>query len=125
MSLTIAQRVANGVELLESKGYGTWYEELNLRKLVMEDCKRCVLAQLFGDFEEGVAELRNFGEKVNWAACGLDADVNDENTPFVDKNDDYDSDLEYAALDAEWIRVTEEKRKEAASFVGSELESVA
>ena len=46
---SIKARVAAGAALLDNSRPG-WAAEIDIEKLVMASCKRCVLGQLYGDY---------------------------------------------------------------------------
>ena len=51
--LTVKQRVANGVKLL-NKEVPNWRKKINLKTFDANDPQKCVLAQVFGDYYNGV-----------------------------------------------------------------------
>jgi hypothetical protein len=48
--------VARGVALLDEKVPG-WRERIKLGELALQDCRRCVLGQVYGHFERGCLAL--------------------------------------------------------------------
>ena len=53
---TLEERVQAGAEYLDEIRPG-WEEEVNTDHLQLNNCLDCVLGQLFGDFDEALAEL--------------------------------------------------------------------
>lgn len=54
--VSIYDRVAKGVELLDRVRPG-WAKELNSDRLLISNCGRCVLGQLYGHYVEGHKEV--------------------------------------------------------------------
>jgi hypothetical protein len=53
---TIEARVRRGAALLDERVPG-WMERINLERLRLEDCRACVLGQLYGGFGAGLRAL--------------------------------------------------------------------
>jgi hypothetical protein len=96
---TIAERVANGAELLDEKKPG-WDQRIDLDTLQMHSCYRCILGQLFADDHLGKA-YTPFGVGIRALLLADDDDV-----PSVYGFDGHDTD----ALAAEWKRLIEARR---------------
>lgn len=92
---TIEERVTKGVEWLDSERPG-WTEHINLRLLDLAHCHRCVLGQLFDDFDLRPTELRPLDVA---ALHGFERE-----SPYQ---------AEYADLTAEWRRVITSRREAA------------
>lgn len=56
MDTDVAGRVARGVALLDERLPG-WVDRVNTIKLDIQNCERCVLGQVFGDYFAGSREL--------------------------------------------------------------------
>lgn len=54
--MSYADRVRAGVALLDDRKPG-WANRVDVDRLEMQACDRCVLGQLFGDFHEGMERL--------------------------------------------------------------------
>jgi hypothetical protein len=52
----LRQAVAEGVRLLDAKE-PHWSTRINLGALDMEQCDRCILGQVYGDYTEGVEKV--------------------------------------------------------------------
>lgn len=46
MQPTIAERVQNGIDWLDANASPDWEDQINLRKLDIHSCKKCILGQL-------------------------------------------------------------------------------
>ena len=57
MSTPVQDKVACGVALLDEV-YPGWDQKINLARLDIRDCGRCVLAQLYGDYDTGLDRPR-------------------------------------------------------------------
>lgn len=57
MADTYAARVKRGARLLDEKVPG-WAGKVNVERLDMTDCESCVVGQVFGEFMEGVEEIK-------------------------------------------------------------------
>lgn len=94
---TPAERVANGVTLLDAKR-SSWVDEIDLDDLTLASFTRCVLGQLYGTFCDGAQSLRItdreglFGFEVDFSAC------------------DGTFGPAYRELETEWRRVIQERR---------------
>lgn len=63
----LRENVERGAAMLDGNRPG-WWKRINLERLMLEDCHRCVLGQLTGDYGSGEADLL-----VGWIppyACG-------------------------------------------------------
>lgn len=94
MTADMVDRVAAGAALLDEYDEG-WHLTIDLNELVLSDCRRCVLGQLFGLYHEGVAHF----EAVDGWAWALDHG-------FDDNEDDWE------ALRLTWV--DEIRRRRAA-----------
>lgn len=83
---TMEQRVNRGAALLDEKRPG-WWKSVDLARLDLNHCERCVLGQLFGDYKEGrsaLCLLSGLSNSVKWSFdCGFtlvgpDVDCGDE-----------------------------------------------
>jgi hypothetical protein len=54
MSTTIAERVAAGTALLDAREPG-WWERINVGELRIDSHRNCILGQLYGTFDDGMA----------------------------------------------------------------------
>lgn len=63
--IPIPDRVEAGVRLLDSE-IPDWWQRINLDRLDIACCFRCVVGQLYGDYDDGVEtlELDLFGYKT-------------------------------------------------------------
>lgn len=52
----IKASVEKGAQLLDQKKPG-WYLKIDIARLEMETCRRCVLGQLYGEYDVGLAHL--------------------------------------------------------------------
>jgi len=97
MSLTVAQRVANGVQYLMDthKGGLIWLDLIDIDKLDMVSPGWCVIGQVFG----GWWQWRDSTDFTLWQIqeMGFEADY--------DRGNECMNDKDYAALQAEWTRV--------------------
>lgn len=85
----VIERVRRGAELLDRERPG-WADEVPAdERLEMEDCSKCVLGHLFGEFGRGLDAL------PVW-------DVEDLGFNIVNTRTDDDGDKEYAALADAW-----------------------
>lgn len=56
--MTIAAEVVErGMRLLDERGPESWRDRIDLQTLQIEGTQRCVLGQLYGGFNRGLAEL--------------------------------------------------------------------
>lgn len=94
---TVAERVANGVKLLDAK-IGCWVDLVDLDELSLASSYSCVIGQLYGDFGEGVQQL---GITRKAQRLGFEVDLDGWNEPFG---------VAYRELDTEWRRVILERR---------------
>jgi hypothetical protein len=99
--LTVEQRVANGVWWLNANKPG-WEALINLEALDIEEPCRCVIGQVFGDYHESL--FGQPGRLAHQVAANHGFNSNPPTSP------EYDGANEYAALEAEWIRVVEARR---------------
>ena len=75
MATTLKSKVANGAKVLDLISPG-WAKRLNLKKLDLEDCDRCVLGQLFnGYFGTESTILRYQGVELGYS---FPEDVDDD-----------------------------------------------
>jgi hypothetical protein len=58
-AIALADRVSAGIDFRDRE-HPYWDREVDLRKLDLGDCMRCVLGQLYGEFADG-AELLDLG----------------------------------------------------------------
>lgn len=56
MDTDVAGRVARGVALLDARVPG-WVDRVNTIKLDIQNCERCVLGQVYGDYFFGSSKL--------------------------------------------------------------------
>jgi hypothetical protein len=97
--LSISEKVANGVRILNQSGPAEWWDDIDLDNFSIASFERCVLGQLYGDFEKGCKAI--FGEwddeaTSHAARCGF-------NYPETDSR----------ALTEEWVRVIRMIRSDA------------
>ena len=50
------ERIEAGIALLDEKVPG-WEQHIDIQRLNMGDCKRCILGQLYGDYNIGIKKL--------------------------------------------------------------------
>lgn len=110
----LRERVIHGARVLDRFEPG-WRERINLERFAITDCMDCILGQLFGDYIDGLNNLRErlpdrdgdlaayFGFEVddeevdNWNMA-RDQQEDEEGEPFLNvRRDDY-----YAALNILW-----------------------
>lgn len=103
--LTIEERVANGVKLLDEKRPG-WYKKIDLAKLNINDCVHCIVGQLIGNYWPENLGLMYYYAEYSHGVERLTEDIGRE--------------LAYGELEAdarllteEWKRVIELKRSSA------------
>jgi hypothetical protein len=75
MSDELAERVERGAALLDERRPG-WWDEVDLSKLDLNSCCRCVLGQLWGHYWRGAAELFGcpfYNADAAAGAAGFDA----------------------------------------------------
>ncbi len=97
-NLTIAERVARGAAILDAHRPG-WHSQIDAEFLDLSSCSECVLGQLFGAFEDGVAAL----------GISVDFTLQEEAQHGFDIRCHEGGDV-YAELHAEWLRVISERR---------------
>jgi hypothetical protein len=90
----VAERVAAGVAWLDENVPG-WAERIDLEQLNLASCQRCVLGQLFGDFNDAPQPASGL---VTSAHLGFDRHHGEPNFTA------------YSALTAEWRRVIEQRQ---------------
>lgn len=61
---------ARGAAWLDERVPG-WADHINLDNFTIASCQKCVLGQLFGNYVDGVSELRIVGQQI-WLGFGLD-----------------------------------------------------
>jgi hypothetical protein len=86
---TIAQRVAEGAAFLDVRD-PEWIGKVDLERLDLGSCTRCILGQLAGDYEDGVEMFALDG--ADTVALG------------------FNTTLGFDDLTAEWKRVITERR---------------
>jgi|SRR5262252_3231751 len=62
------KRVKRGAKLLDSVAGSDWYWNVNLNTLKLEDCYKCVLGQLYGDFRDGIIQVAHPDDEIR---CGF------------------------------------------------------
>lgn len=92
-TLTIAERVQNGIMFLDNNMDPDWRSRVDLERLDISSGNCCMLAQLFGDFGRGCVELGI--DTVTDQAMSLGFECGDNQT-------DEDEWREYHALSNEW-----------------------
>ena len=100
--LTVTERVANGVRLLDEKLPG-WEKRVNLTTLEISSCKKCVLGQVFGYFSTGILSTTVLAANHGFGCCESLGDG-----PFSQFHPRREA--AFAALTAEWKRVILERR---------------
>ena len=93
--MSYADRVRTGVALLDEKVPG-WFERIDLDRLDMDSCARCVLGQLFGSFVRGSL------------AVGFDMSGNDEVAAGFDL---YYGEIGYRTLTRLWTYVIRQRQQ--------------
>lgn len=73
MTTDLASRVDAGARLLDEKRPG-WHREIAMDVIAMKDCDKCILGQVYGGFEIGLAEL--FGDADGWESEDIDHGFN-------------------------------------------------
>jgi hypothetical protein len=109
VSAAIAERVAAGAALLDEKRPG-WWRQVDLAVLDLEDCRLCVIGQLFGP--EWEYSRGSYGAGL--AALGLDAGRYEEFAYGFD----IENFREFADLTAEWRRLVAARRLAAERVKG-------
>lgn len=79
MNTDIDERVQRGANLLDQVRPG-WHTRVDITRLHLGSCTRCVLGQLFGEFRGGTAVLFP-GDAAESIAYGFDGD--DEHTELT------------------------------------------
>jgi hypothetical protein len=112
-TLTIPQRVANGVIVLDRDHPG-WIDRIDLDELHMNTACRCILGQAFGDyFDAPIGGTTN--PEMERADLGFQSYVAVASAQECREIDTHPGervrrDAEYRALEAEWRRVIEARR---------------
>jgi len=114
VTLSIEQRVQNGIDLLDQLGPKDWRQKVILKDFNIAHGCKCVLGFVFGNGEEietefdGLKRRRNgFGIGQDVLGCYPDDNGFDAYGPAdLMPNDEYRRliDIEYAELQAEWVR---------------------
>lgn len=110
------EEIERGVAVLDNVK-PQWYHHVDLDALNLDNCYHCVLGQLFGDFEDGVSDLRRItgwsgGDGWQFAAeYGFSVGVME----FEDDEDlDEATARNYDTLTKEWvaaiIKIRQERR---------------
>lgn len=73
---TIKERVQAGAELLDREEPG-WEQRIDVRELDLQDACRCILGQLYGDYDDGIALIHLPDED----SLGFDFGFNSTMTP--------------------------------------------
>jgi len=95
MDITIAQRVQNGIELLDAYGPEDWREAISAHDLDMVSTAYCILGQVYDTYWIGTQELRLAGDQYAQAYHGFEL-----------THDEYQSEYRHgiaAQLRDEWI----------------------
>lgn len=104
----VPERVARGAALLDEM-HPDWPSMIIPEALALESCKRCVLGQMFGDFNDAPDELQQAAREL-----GFDIDADHlppaEGTPSSLAQRLERGKQEYIALTEEWLRVVAERR---------------
>jgi hypothetical protein len=89
----LTTRVATGAALLD-RAWPGWHAQVDPDRLDAADVGRCILGQLFGGYQQGLAELTAcrcdevaayHASPVAWAAWhGFDLDVTESRAAFVE-----------------------------------------
>ncbi len=92
-TLSVAERVQNGIDLLDERGPNDWRQTVRdrLEDLDIDSCYSCVLGLIFGRYVFGTSE-------VGLQTCRESADAGllvDEHANFYEES---------SALTAEWTR---------------------
>lgn len=66
--------VAKAIELLDQIAPANWRDEVNIDTLDMDSGEECVLGQIYGDYNVGIAALR---EKAEEEGVSIDPDAFD------------------------------------------------
>ena len=103
MALTIEQRVANGIQYLKDthKGGMLWLELIDIEQLDMSSSTWCIIGQVFGEYWRWSTTARVTA--VEQRRLGFEANYFEDE--YGDGRLDYE---DYAALQAEWVRVLTE-----------------
>lgn len=78
--LSVKERVQNGSTLLDSTVPG-WYNKIDLSKLRIQHCDRCVLGQLYGEYTLGCNVLlgeHTFDDRYKNGFSSSESDVSNE-----------------------------------------------
>jgi len=70
--MSIASRVKNSIELLDSKAPTNWRTVINWECLDLANCQLCVLGQLYGDYDIGLYALSIASGGDDYAFACLD-----------------------------------------------------
>lgn len=99
MTLTVQERVANGVVLLDEKRPG-WDSIVRLDDFNLWDGEKCILGQLFNSYARGVVILN-----LNFESTAMDYGFNAPATSV------HAREVEMYALESEWSYVIAERRE--------------
>lgn len=104
--------VARGVQWLD-KNIKNWHKRVDINKLDMSLCHKCMLGQIFGFVEGSVnMDMSGFAAAQEMypeleAADHYGFDISYENMIWYDHNEEIDR--RFAALQAEWIKIIKER----------------
>lgn len=90
----IAEKVQNGIRVLDTHGPADWRERINLDTLDVHSLDDCVLGQVFGSYGEGMDALFP-GQR--WLSNGVNVEHG-----FEAPMDRLSGDRQYASVTAEW-----------------------
>lgn len=105
---SIAERVAAGVAWLDSNEPG-WFRQIHVAGLDMSTCRRCVMGQIHGDYEDSPMD----GDDDLAISLGFLSHIERDGPADLRDSERAEMDAEYDALTAEWRRVIQERRQAA------------
>jgi hypothetical protein len=129
MDATFAERVKRGAALLDEVN-PDWYRTVAVHRLVMSDCHRCMLGQLFNSYQQGCLMLQFRGDQAK--AYGFVAEdgyeYNDAEhelygkTQLLNPNDreDFETErMDYLMLAAYWEDAIRDRKRQHAARLES------
>ncbi len=108
-----ADRVSNGIKLL-NEAWASWYRHINCDELNLEDCSKCILGQIHGNYNRALKMLfghLNPKERHKQAfELGFHIEISVDVIPAY----------EWAELTTEWVRRIHTMRANDRSYHRSE-----
>lgn len=107
---TVEQRVQAGAAWLDEHETG-WVDRIDLDRLSLEHCKRCVLGQVFGDYYDAPLAGAPYSTEELYAYADAAQPLGFTGTRHDEM---YGTDEEYAELTEAWRQLIETRRAGAA-----------